>query len=324
MAMSTDHGVTWSPPEQISGSNPALCFFGNAAGATNEPPTSCDFDQGSDPQPMPDGSLVVVFNNGNTPAGNPNAQQLAVVCRPSGNSVTGTARLNCGTPSKVGDDVTSGEPLCDFGRGPEQCIPGPWIRSNDYPRIGLDTSNNSLYAVWQDYRNHQYDIQISRSRNGGRTWHEADGTVNPAHGTDHYFPAVDVGNNNQVAVSYYRSDRVPNENTTPSGGFAPGMPGVQAASNKSAYILAGRQQPDADVDTPFGAVRVSPFFPPPDGIQAGFNGDYSGLAVRGNTAHPIWSDTRNSVLQTSPTQGVVHDEDVFTDSRPIPNGGRED
>ena len=78
-------------------------------------------------------------------------------------------------------------------------------------------------------------------------------------------------------------------------------------------------------DTPFSAVRLSPFFAPPDGVQLGFNGDYSGLAVSGTTAHPIWSDTRNSAVITAPTQGVVHDEDVFTDSRPIPSGeGRGD
>jgi len=319
-SMSTDHGVTWSAPEEISGNNPAVCFVGNLLNPALSP-SKCDFNQGSDPQPLPNGKLAVVFNNGNTPAGNPNGQQLAVVCSPSGDSVAGTAHLNCGTPSKVGDDILLGEPQCNFGRGPEECVPGPWIRTNDFPRIGLDTGNNNLYAVWQDYRNHEYDIQISRSKDGGKTWKEG-GTVNPAHGADHYFAAVDVGTDHQVAVSYYRSDRVPNENDTPSAGFTPGQePGVQ--QKQSSYILAGKQQPDRDTDTPFAAVRISPFFPPPDGIQAGFNGDYSGIAVRGTTAHPIWSDTRNSAVQTSPSQGVVHDEDVFTDSRSIPDQGNE-
>jgi hypothetical protein len=61
-------------------------------------------------------------------------------------------------------------------------------------------------------------------------------------------------------------------------------------------------------------------FPPPDGIQAGFNGDYSGLTInKGNSAHPIWSDTRNAD-PFAPANGVVHDEDVFTDSVGLPNG----
>jgi hypothetical protein len=142
--------------------------------------------------------------------------------------------------------------------------------------------------------------------------------VNAGRGGDHYFPAVDVGSGHRVGVSFFESRRVPNENTTPPGGFAPGMPGVQ--NEPSGYVLAGKQQAagPGGVLVPFASERISPEFPPPDGLQAGFNGDYSGLAIVGTTAHPIWSDTRNSVLQTAPTQGVVHDEDIFTDSRRIP------
>ena len=54
-------------------------------------------------------------------------------------------------------------------------------------------------------------------------------------------------------------------------------------------------------------------FPPPNGIQTGFNGDYSGLTInKGAEAHPIWSDTRN-VDPYVPANGVINDEDVFTD-----------
>ena len=31
--------------------------------------------------------------------------------------------------------MSLGEPKCDFGRGPEECVPGPYIRTNDFPRI---------------------------------------------------------------------------------------------------------------------------------------------------------------------------------------------
>ena len=60
-------------------------------------------------------------------------------------------------------------------------------------------------------------------------------------------------------------------------------------------------------------------FPPPDGIQAGFNGDYSGLTIVDENAHPIWSDTRN-VDPFAPVNGVTHDEDVFTTKHGVPNG----
>jgi hypothetical protein len=311
-SMSTDHGLTWSTPEEISGNSPTLCFFGDFFDPTRHP-HDCDFDQGSDPAPQPNGDLVVIFNNGNTAANNPNGQQLGVVCHPSGSSPAGTAHMNCGSPVKVGDDIFVGEPQCDFGRGPEECVPGPWIRTDDFPRIALNPGNGDLYATWQDYRNGEYDIQLAASTDGGRTW-SASSTVNPDSGLDHYFPADAVAPSSQrdrVGVSYYRSGRVPNENNTPTGGFAPGQPGVQQAS--SDYVLAGGKGTRA----PFRFTVVSPRFPPPDGNQAGFNGDYSGLVInRDGEAHPIWSDTRNT--NPFPLNGVVHDEDVFTQKVSLP------
>ena len=314
-SMSTDHGVTWSTPEDISGSSDTLCFFGDFFDPTLSP-HKCDFDQGSDPVVLPNGDLEVIFNNGNTAATNPNGQQLSVHCRPTGSSAAGTAHLNCASPAKVGDDVISGEPACDFGRGPEECIPGAYIRTNDYPRVNTqNTQNNHLYATWQDYRNGEFDIQMSVSTDGGLTWHEA-GTVNPDRGLDHYMPAVDQSpdTGDRVGDSYYRTERVPGENTTPSGGFAPGQRGVQQGN--SDYVLAG----GTGSTVPYVFTRVSPVFPPPDGIQAGFNGDYSGLAInKGTEAHPIWSDTRNAD-PFAPANGVSRDEDVYTDNVSLPNG----
>jgi hypothetical protein len=272
---------------------------------------------------MPNGDLEVVFNNGNTPPGNPNAQTLGVHCSPTGSSTNGTAHLNCMTPVKVGDDIVTGEPQCDFGRGPEECIPGAFIRTNDFPRITKDnTQNNHVYATWQDYRNGEFDIQLAQSTDGGLTWHEA-GTVNPDRGVDHYFAATDQspdnghghghghGNGDRNGVSYYRTNRVPGEDA--GGVFALGDPGV--GQENSDYDLAG----GTGDETPYAFRVISPVFPPPDGIQTGFNGDYSGLTInRGDLAHPIWSDTRN--VNPYPQNGVTHDEDVFTASVGLPDG----
>jgi len=325
-SMSTDGGRHFSTPEDISASSDTLCFFGNFFDPTLSE-HKCDFNQGADPAVLPNGDLVVIFNNGNTPAGNPNGQQLGVVCRPTGNSANGTAHLNCAEPTKVGDDIITGEPQCDFGRGPEECIPGAYIRTNDFPRISRNTQNNHLYAVWQDYRNGEYDIQLSISKDGGHTWKEA-GTVNPDRGLDHYFPAVEKalpGGSDRVGVSYYRTQRIPNENTTPEGGFLscnPNQGGDPKACSpgtgvkNSDYVLAG----GTDRDTPYGFKVISPVFPPPDGVQAGFNGDYSGLTInKGTEAHPIWSDTRNADPY-APANGLIRDEDIFTDAVDLPNG----
>jgi hypothetical protein len=305
-SMSTDHGRTWSTPAQISGNNLTLCPAPDAG--------ACDFDQGSDPIVLPNGDLVVVFHNGNTPMTNPNDQQLIVHCHPSGSSPAGSAQLSCGTPTKVGDDVIVNEPRCNFGRGPEECVPGPFIRTNDFPRIGINRANGHLLVAWQDYRDQEYDIQLTESTDGGATWSPSK-TVNPDTALDHYMPAVDVvksGSQDHVAVSYYRSARVPGENSGATQ--ATPQPGVQA--EPSDYVLAGGE----NVATPFHFNVVSPVFAPPDGNQAGFNGDYSGLAVdQSAQAHPIWSDTRNADPYT-PANGVVHDEDVFSIASNIPDG----
>ncbi|GAC1544819.1 MAG: sialidase family protein [Herpetosiphon sp.] len=317
-SMSTDHARTWSTPEEISGTSAALCFMGDFFDPTRTP-GACDFNQGSDPRTLPNGDLQVIFNNSNTDVNNVNNQQLGVHCRPGGSSPDGTARLNCVSPSKVGDDVSFGEPQCNFGRGPEECIPGAFIRTNDFPRLAVNPANGNLFATWQDYRNGEFDIQLSKSIDGGLTWTEV-GTVNPDRGLDHYMPAIDlakIGEANRVGDSYYRTERIPNENNVPAAGFAPGVqPGVKEAN--SDYVLAG----GTDGQTPYNFAVVSPVFPPPDGIQEGFNGDYSGLTInKGTQAHPIWSDTRN--VNPYPENGVIHDEDVFTDMLNLPNGQPE-
>lgn len=315
-SMSTNHAQTWSRPELVSGISANLCQFGdffNPAADAN----ACNFDQGSDLKALPNGDLEVIFNNGNTPT--VNNQQLAVHCAPAGSSVAGTAHLNCAPPTLIGTDVLAGAPRCNFGRF---CIPGHYIRTNDYPRLAVNTDNGHLYAVWQDYRNQEWDIQMAHSTDGGLTW-GADGTVNPDRGVDHYFAAVDiaeVSNGDRVGVSYYRTDRVAGENT-------PGHPAFTFAATATCgpsgtgvcngdYVLSG----GTGSETPFDFKVVSPSFPPPDGIQAGFNGDYSGLAIpKGSEAHPIWSDTRNADPY-APQNGLVHDEDVFTDTVGLPNG----
>jgi hypothetical protein len=315
-SMSTDHARTWSRPELISGVNADICVSGdifNPAADAN----ACNFDQGSEPRALPSGDLEVVFNNSNT--GTVNNQQLAVHCQPTGDSAAGTAHLNCSPPTFVAPDMLAGAPRCNFNRF---CIPGHFIRTNDYPRLAVDTDNGHLYTVWQDYRNQEWDIQMAHSYDGGLTWVQDD-TVNPDRGLDHYFPDVDiaeVNNGDRVGVSYFRTERVAGENVTPAHGFTMAAtqtcgPSGNAVCNGD-YVLAG----GTDSQLPYDFKVLSPTFPPPSGIQAGFNGDYSGLAIpKGTEAHPIWSDTRN-VDPYAPQNGVVNDEDVFTDTIGLPNG----
>ena len=86
----------------------------------------------------------------------------------------------------------------------------------------------------------------------------------------------------------------------------------------------------------FGATRAtSSSMPPPTAFAGTFYGDYAGLAVTNDTAHPLWSDTRSPELFVCPGTGVVgvpptvctagaanasvsNDEDAFTTSLELP------
>src|SRR3954451_7004692 len=306
-SMSTDHGFTWSTPEKISGVNGSICTLGNALNPKLNP-GSCNLDGHSDIQVRPNGDLAVTFISQNTPGTDP--QILALSCRPRGSSPEGSARLNCQQPTKVADYVTG--PGCDFGGGAEQCIPGVNIRApfETAQRLAVNERTGDLYDTWYDYRRGEFDVFVSKSTDGGRSW-RAPRKVNPDRGTDHYFSAIDVGERRgaNVAISYYRTDRVKNENNPPPGGF-----GTDVATKMSDYVLSGGR----GRHTPYSFTVLSPRFPPPDGLQAGFNGDYSGIVVDAKQmAHPIWSDTRNRIPNPQFNKGTV-DEDVFTVTRPIP------
>lgn len=310
-SMSTDAGKTWSTGEEISGQNTTACTF--------PVPPFCRDNQGSDPIVLPNGDLVVVYYNVNTPTVGVN-QILAIHCRPTGSSPAGTASLNCANPSVVGTVDETGAPVCGGAVGGRECIPGAFIRTNPFPRIAVNTVNGHVYAVWQDYRRRdnnakEWSIQISRSIDGGTTWSQ-ERTVNPDTGLDHYQPAIDIAEVNgvdRVGVSYYRTERVPNE-TDGSFDARPNCTGDVPCN--SDYVVAG----GTNLQVPYDFKVVSVTFPPPDGIQAGFNGDYSGLVInKGTDAHPIWSDTRNPDPY-APTNGVLHDEDIYTDNVGLPNG----
>jgi hypothetical protein len=306
---STIYGFTWSTPEPISGANAGICVLGNALDPSADP-AACNLNGHSDIAVLPTGDLAVSIQNGNTPTAD--QQVLAVHCHPTGSSPAGSAHLNCGTPVRVADERFATAPTCDFQ---DRCSPGAYIRVpvETSQRIAVDERTGDLFVTWYDYRFGEFDVFLSRSTDGGATWSPAQ-KVNPDSGSDHYQAAIDVGERygkSRVGISYYRTERVPNENTPPDGGFALGQPGV--GQGTSDYVLSS----GTALHTPYEYAVLSPRFPAPDGNQAGFNGDYSGLVITpDNRAHPIWSDTRNRVPDPSFDHATV-DEDVFTASHSL-------
>lgn len=281
---------TWSPIVNVSGSSP-LCVAGDTFDKTAAP-DACNFDQGSMPVVSPvDGSVYVVWNNGNTPT---------LVNQTLGRRINTDGSM--GPVVKVGLDDESNLGLCDLGRGPEECVKSLNVRTNDFPAIAVDpTNSNHLVATWQDSRHSAtlpgaYDVVVSDSTDGGVTWSDRTGrgmVLDGAAGEALFQPSVTVTRTGTTAVSFYRSNRYTGA-AVGGGTFGYGMRSRTAAGTFGAYR----------------ALSDGQAYPSPQGnpSQAGFLGDYSSIAAStaagSNLVHAVWADTRN-------TSADGPDEDVF-------------
>jgi hypothetical protein len=283
------NGSAWTAPVQISGRSP-LCTLGNSFGPLF-PPDACNFDQGSFPVVLPDGDVFVAFSNFNTPT--LVNQQLGVLVHVSGDTLTPDA------PVRVGLDDETRAALCDFGRGPEQCVDSLNVRSNDFPAVALDPTDPAhLVAVWTDTRASvgagNYDVIVSESHDGGRTWSDGSGggTVLTTSGA-FFQPSVAISApSGRVVASMYRANTALHGAAVGDGTFGYGYQ-VRSGAGFGGYLPAsdGQAYPS----------------PQANASQRGFLGDYSSVAASptGDVLHLIWSDTRNS-------SAAGPDEDVFT------------
>ena len=279
-------GAAWTTPIEISGRS-ALCSGGNAFNPQIAA-DACNYDQGSMPVVLPDGSVFVVFNNFNTPT--LVNQQLGV--RVSADLQTISA------PVKVGVDDESNAALCDFGRGGEQCVQSLWVRSQDFPAVALDPTNaNHLAAVWTDTRAAtvagNYDVVVSESHDGGATWSDATGGGTVLTTTGAYvMPSVAItSSTGKVVVSMYQANTAQQTAVRGDGTFGYGYR-VKSGAGFGAYLPAsdGQSYPSPQKNT----------------SQRGFLGDYSSIAAFPGSDLVImaWSDTRNANSRGP-------DEDIF-------------
>jgi hypothetical protein len=281
---------SWSPIANVSGTS-SLCTGGNTFD-NKAPANACNFDQGSMPVVNPvDGSVFVVWNNGNTPT---------LLNQTLGRRINADGSM--GPVVKVGQDDENNLALCDFGRGPEECVKSLNVRTNDFPAISIDPSNPShLVAVWQDSRHSaagvgNYDVVVSDSTNGGQNWSDANGggtVLDGAPGESLSQPSVAITKIGTTAVSFYRTN--PFTGAAVGGGtFGYGMRARPAAGSFGAYV-------------PLSDGQAYPS-PQANATQAGFLGDYSSIAAStapgSNLVHAVWADTRNA-------NAAGPDEDVF-------------
>jgi hypothetical protein len=114
--------------------------------------------------------------------------------------------------------ITSVSPIYNPGVSEQICFRPALkggVRVNDFPSIAIDTgakskNKGSIYVVWNDQRNGDPDIFITKSTNGGSSWSTPAIVNKNGAGTDQFFPWVSVLPSGKVGVTYY--DRSRNQN----------------------------------------------------------------------------------------------------------------
>jgi hypothetical protein len=308
-SQSTDGGRTWSAGIPISGNNPAICT------AFSVVPGACDQDQGSHPIVGPDGTIYVVFGNGNTPLFGIN-QVLFVKCPAAADCTNPT---NWTAPVKV-NDLIGTHPIafapnaagCPVGR---QCLPPNGYRVPEFTSISIAVDNsNRLYVTWSDFRNGvapcntldfatssppcDNDVFYAYSTTGGMTWSAAT-KITPA-GSAQWQPWSGVVANGSVLwVAYYDRSYGNCEFTGCNditlariGNPATPMPAISYTRLTTASM-------------PNLVVANNP-------LQAGFLGDYMWVTVHPTSgrAYVVWADTRGL--------GGTVEEDIYFAAWPFP------
>jgi hypothetical protein len=355
---SSDYGQTFSPRVLVSQDN-GLCpvTFG-----VPTPQGNCNENQFSDPFTGPDGALYVAYSNfNNAVTGTDNHNQILLA-----KSTDGGATF--GTPVKVSDYYDL--PDCDTYQGTgadpfRACVPekgsstksvfratnyasgavnptnphqvvvtvGSYINQNSNEAngcvpAGFAADGLNLYTGVKTPGACNNDILVSTSNNGGASFTgtstnpREETTANQDRGqatTDQWFQWAAFSSKGTLAVDYY--DR---------------QYGSDETTGNSDFSLSG----SSDLAR-FGTDRVtSGSMPPPTqfGGPAGgqFWGDYTGLTVTNEKAHPVWSDTRAVDLFVCPNSATgpgnppqlctatepnglrANDQEMFTDSMNIP------
>ncbi|PZR81509.1 MAG: hypothetical protein DLM65_05715 [Candidatus Aeolococcus gillhamiae] len=351
LSYSFNHGQSFSTPTPISGSSPSLCQV------PLDPATAhaCDNNSFAQPVVAANGDVYVVFANyNNAVSGNDNHNNVLVVKSTNGAQSFGGPHLvtrfndlpDCVTytggdafracvptaplsdvsifraadyPSAAADPTDPSKIYVTFGSyiNPHSNPGNPAGQGHCVPQGLNATTVLNLYNGVGDVNGCNNDILLSTTTDGGTTWSgvsnglEHATVVSDESGqlADQWWQWAATNSAGQLAVSYYDRKYSGDENN--------GSNDVSLAASHGAAFNHTRVT----------SVSNPPATEFPDGPNAysDFLGDYSGLAVSGTTAYPIWSDTRNGEFYqcystTDPlgtcrvTSGSIQgfDEDVFT------------
>jgi hypothetical protein len=220
---SDDGGFTWSRPQEISGSNGALCTFQETG-----PANQCDENQFSVATVGPDGTVYVAFENEQNralwePGGFFDDQYLLVQSKDGGRTWS-SPRFIVGI-----EDGSNDYPINVSGR---QTLTGYQVRVNSAGNIVASPTDGKLYLVFSDNRNGVHDsanpvtntdVFLMVSSNGGASW-KGPMLVDGGRG-DQWFPWVDVDpTTGRIGILYH--DRGASNGPLYNTALAEGTPGA--------------------------------------------------------------------------------------------------
>ena len=273
---SDDGGFSWSAPQEISGSNGAVCTL-----QADGPAAECDQDQGASPTVSPDGTVRVAFINEQ----NASLQEPGEVAEDQYLFVTSTnGGASWSSPSFIVgmEDGSRDYPLNVDDR---QTLSGYQVRVWSVGNMVASPLDGSLYLVFSDNRNGVHnadnpvtntDVFLMVSTNGGASW--SGPTQVDAGAGDQWFPWVDVDpTNGTIGILYH--DRGGSNGDLYSTALAEGTPG----SLVKATVSATPSNPVNSVFFKAHAVGCD--------ACATFHGDYIGLSYGSDgVANAAWTD----------------------------------
>jgi hypothetical protein len=284
---SDDGGKHWTRPQEISGSNAAVCTF-QVAG----PAGQCDEDQGSVPTVGPDGTVYVAFINEQNDAlweeGDFFESQYLVVKSTNGGRTWSSPTFVVGM-----EDGSADYPLNVNGR---QTLTGYQVRVWGLGNIVASpraSENGRLYLVFSDNRNGirdvaepvtNSDVFLMTSSNGGASW---SGPMQVDSGAgDQWFPWVDVNPmDGTIGILYH--DRGASNGAFYNTALAEGTPGSLAKTIVNTV-------PSDPTHSVFFQAGV-------EGCEtcATFHGDYINVSYGSDgKANAVWTDMRDPVPDT--------------------------
>jgi hypothetical protein len=224
---SDDGGYSWTTPQEISGSNAALCTYQEAGSAGR-----CDENQFSVPTIGTDGTVYVAFENEQNvalwEADEQFDNQYLLVTSTDGGVTWSSPTFVVGL-----EDGSADYPINVSGR---QTLTGYQLRVNSAGNIVASPTDGTLYLVFADNRNGtpdseepvtNTDVFLMVSSNGGTSW--SGPTLVDASAGDQWFPWVDVDpTNGQIGIVY--NDRGDENGALYHASFLEGTPGALSKS----------------------------------------------------------------------------------------------